>query len=74
MTELEKMEQRLQESYDELKWLYCELYQNNTAAFEYFLEMLRRNFKERRASLRSLDEKRLADPDWYYSNQLLGMM
>ena len=74
MNDLEKMENRLQECYDELKWLYCELYHNDTAAFEYFLEMLRRNFQERRESLRALDEKRLEDPDWYYSNQLLGMM
>ena len=74
MNDLEKMENRLQECYDELKWLYCELYHNDTAAFEYFLDMLRRNFQERRKSLRALDEKRLEDPDWYYSNQLLGMM
>ena len=73
MNDLEKMENRLQECYDELKWLYCELYHNDTAAFEYFLEMLRRNFQERRESLRALDEKRLEDPDWYYSNQLLGI-
>ena len=74
MNDFEKMEERLRECYDELKWLYCELYHNDTAAFEYFLEMLRRNYQERRASLRILDEKRLMDPDWYYSNQLLGMM
>ena len=74
MNDFEKMEERLRECYDELKWLYCELYHNDTAAFEYFLEMLRRNYQERRDSLRILDEKRLMDPDWYYSNQLLGMM
>ena len=74
MTDLEKMEQRLSESYDELKWLYCELYHNDLAAFDYFVSMLRRNFTERKASLRALDEQRLHDPDWYYSNSLLGMM
>ena len=74
MNDFEKMEERLRECYDELKWLYCELYHNDTAAFDYFLEMLRRNYQERRDSLRILDEKRLMDPDWYYSNQLLGMM
>ena len=74
MNDLDKMENRLIECYDELKWLYCELYHNDMEAFEYFIDMLRSNFHERRASLRVLDEKRLRDPDWYYSNQLLGMM
>ena len=70
----EKMEQRLAERYDELKWLYCELYQNDEAAFEYFCDMLRRSYDARRESLRALDEKRQKDPDWYRSNKLLGMM
>ena len=74
MSDIEKMEQRLQTCYDELKWLYCELYHNDMQAFEYFIEMLRRSYRERRPSLRVLDEKRLAEPGWYYSNKLLGMM
>ena len=43
---------RLEKYYDELKWLYMELY-NDEEAFEYFLNMLRRSFKERKSSLRS---------------------
>ena len=70
MSDIEKMEQRLQTCYDELKWLYCELYHNDMQAFEYFIEMLRRSYRERRPSLRVLDEKRLAEPGWYYSNKL----
>ena len=69
-----RMEERLQEHYDELKWLFCELYHNDTAAFEYFCDTLRRCWADRKASLRALDEKRLADPGWYRSNRLLGMM
>ena len=37
---------RLEKYYDELKWLYMELY-NDEEAFEYFLNMLRKSFRER---------------------------
>ena len=53
---------RLEKYYDELKWLYMELY-NDEEAFEYFLNMLRRSFKERKASLRSVDVRRSAQDD-----------
>ena len=65
---------RLSACYDELKWLYCELYHNDEEAFSYFIHMLHRCAKERRASLRKLDAERLNSPDWYRSNRLLGMM
>ena len=68
------MEKRLRESYDELKWLYCELYHNDMTAFTYFVDMLRRCSKERKAALRAVDEARAKNPDWYRTNQLLGMM
>ena len=64
---------RLEEYYDELKWLYMEIY-NDEVAFEYFLDMLRRNFKERKKSLREVDERRKAHPDVHHSNKMMGMM
>ena len=67
-------ENRLAVRYDELKWLYCELYHNDMRAFEYFVDMLRHRALERKQSLADLDEKRLGDPDWYRSNRMLGMM
>lgn len=67
-------EERFNYYYDELKWLYCELYNNDMTAFNYFCEMLARNYEERRDSLRKIDEERLLNPDWYYSNKLMGMM
>ena len=67
-------DQRLAACYDELKWLYCELYHNDMRAFEYFIDMLRHRYAERRASLTALDAARLADPEWYRSEKLLGMM
>ena len=66
-------DERLKTHLDELKWLYCELYQNDHGAFAYFTEMLRRAYRQRSSALRRLDEKRLLNPDWYRSNDLLGM-
>ena len=67
-------ERRLARHQDELKWLYCELYHGDIAAFDYFLEMLRRCWEGRKADLRAQDERREADPNWYRRRELLGMM
>ena len=64
---------RLEKYYDELKWLYMELY-NDEEAFEYFLNMLRKSFRERKSSLRSVDARRSANPDMHHSNKMMGMM
>lgn len=65
---------RMDARYEELKRLYCDLYHNNLHAFDYFCGMLERSFNSRKASLHVLDVKRLADPDWFRSNKLMGMM
>ena len=39
---------RLSRYYDEMKWLYGELYHGDEEAFDYFLEMLYRNYSERK--------------------------
>ena len=65
---------RLNAHYDELKWLYCELYNNDMMAFHYFVDMLRRCFEDRKQALRQQDQRRLENPDWYRSNRMLGMM
>ena len=67
-------DRRLSCRYDELKWLYCELYHNDLDAFDYFVEMLRRSWAARKQALREQDGRREADPDWYRSRELLGMM
>ena len=67
-------ERRLARHYDELKWLYCELYHNDEEAFGYFTAMLRRSWEERKEALRLQDAAREADPDWYRRRDLLGMM
>lgn len=66
-------EQRLSLRRDELKWLYLELYRDEDA-FDYFIQMLRRCWDERKPSLRAQDKKREADPGWYRRRDLLGMM
>ncbi|MBQ5485400.1 MAG: alpha-amylase family protein, partial [Lachnospiraceae bacterium] len=59
---------------DEMKWLYMELYNNDEAAFSYFVSMLRSFYMGRSDELRALDEKRLGDPNWYKGNDMLGML
>ena len=65
---------RLDNCYDEMKWLYGELYHGNEEAFDYFISMLYRNFKERKASLKKSDLAREADPDWYKKGDITGML
>jgi len=67
-------EKRLAPRLDELKWLYCEIYHNDTHAFDYFLKMLKGCWEARKQPLRELDEKREQDPDWFRRRELLGMM
>ena len=65
---------RLNTHYDELKWLYCELYHNDMMAFHYFVDMLRRCYADRKQALRDRDAARMERPDWFRSNKMLGMM
>ena len=59
---------------DELKWLYCELYHNDTASYEAMLDTIYRAWEERPQSMRELDSVREADPDWYKGHDLVGML
>ena len=63
---------RLERHYDELKWLYQEIYCDEQA-FSYFLSMLERSWGERKRSLRDQDARREADPHWYRRRDLLGL-
>ena len=67
-------EARLARHYDELKWLYYELYGSDKQAFDYFCSMLAKCWNERNDLLRELDEARETDPTWYAGNDILGMM
>ena len=65
---------RFEERYDELKWLYCELYNNNMGAFDWLCDSLYGYYQERNTELKKLDRQRVKNPDWYKQNDLLGMM
>ena len=64
---------RLKDTMDELKWLYMELYHDENA-FKYFISMIRRNYRERKASLRKLDMERSQSTGWYHHSEMMGMM
>ncbi|MBQ9492624.1 MAG: amylosucrase [Oscillibacter sp.] len=64
---------RLWAKYDELRWLYMELY-GNEAAFDYFRTMLYKAYRARSTDLRLMDEAREAHPEWYRERDMLGML
>ncbi len=66
--------ERLEKYYDELKWLYAELYHNDQQAFDYFLTMLYEYYLQRKPALREWDKKREDKPDWFRNNKMLGML
>ena len=67
-------ERRFQRHYDELKWLYCELYEGGMPFFEDLCEKMRKKYQYRRRDLKELDRERESHPDWYKGNDILGMM
>ncbi|MCR5474004.1 MAG: alpha-amylase family protein [Lachnospiraceae bacterium] len=67
---------RLLKYYDEMKWLYMELYNNDTAAFDYYVSMLEEYAKDRSDKLKAWDKKRRSGKgsEWYKDNRRLGML
>ena len=69
--------ERFNRYYDEIKWLYCELYQGQTDVMDHLKSLIAGMlsfYNERKASLKESDLRREADPDWYKRNDLYGMM
>lgn len=64
---------RLKRHHDELRWLYMELYDNDSM-FAELCEHLHAFYAERNEALRALDGERETDGNWYKGNDLLGMM
>ncbi len=67
-------QKRLNANYDELKWLYFELYNNDNQAFDYFLSMLYEFYNLRSKDLKEWDDKKIQDPTWYTGSNMLGML
>ncbi|MDO4623091.1 MAG: alpha-amylase family glycosyl hydrolase [Eubacteriales bacterium] len=65
-------EQRLKAHEAELHQIYTELYHDENA-YNYFCEMLKRMYSERRSCLKDIDKAREADPGWYKRQDRLGM-
>ena len=65
---------RFERHADELKWLYCELYNTDMQAYDYFVDMLYRAWQARPEALRALDAEREAKPDWYRGRDRTGML
>lgn len=68
-----EFKERLQIHYDELKWLYMELY-HDEHAFDYFIDMLYQYYNERPLLLKEWDAARQSVPNWYKGNNMLGML
>ncbi len=69
-----KYEERFRQYLDELKWLFMELYPGQEASFWDMCDGLRRYYEDRTEDLKQLDEMRAADPNWFRTNDMLGMM
>lgn len=68
---------RFEARYEELKWLYCELYQDNPYAMMHLDELvseMEHFYRTREKPLKALDLKREKDSNWYKQNDLIGMM
>lgn len=57
---------------DELKWLFCELYDTDMDAFARLTARMAKAYRTRSEALRRRDRAREADPGWYRSRALIG--
>ena len=64
---------RFSHHFDELKWLYMELY-DNSSMFAELCDNLHRFYEERNRDLKTQDLEREKNPEWYKTNEMLGMM
>ena len=69
----EQYKKRFERHFDELKWLYTELYDNDSMFVE-LCDNMERFYQERSQDLKTTDAWREEHPDWYKQNDLLGMM
>ena len=64
---------RFERHFDELRWLYMELY-DNSSMFAELCDKMEGFYQERSRNLKALDEMREKHQDWYKQNDMLGMM
>lgn len=66
--------ERFSKRYDELKWLYCEVYNNDMKAFSWLCNSLYEYYESRKSSLKKIDREKEKNPDWYKTKNIIGMM
>ena len=66
--------ERFGKRYDELKWLYYELYNNDKLGFDYLCGIIKEYYDGRGEALKQRDRDRENDPSWYRGNNIVGMM
>ena len=66
--------ERFEVRFDELKQLYCEVYNHDLQAFYWLTGAMHEYYQKRNVSLKKLDRQREAAPFWYSTNKLVGMM
>ncbi|MCR5791038.1 MAG: alpha-amylase family protein [Lachnospiraceae bacterium] len=71
---MDRFDERLSGYIDEMKWLYMELYHNDTQAFDYFVSMLREYEQNRSSTLKAWDRERTKNSAWYKDNKRFGML
>ena len=64
---------RFERHFDELRWLYMELY-GNDSMFAELCDQLQRFYEQRGETLKESDLVREQNPGWYKSNDMMGMM
>ena len=64
---------RFDRHFEELRWLYRELY-GNSSMFAELCDNMKRFYMERNTDLRASDASREKRPDWYKQNDMMGMM
>lgn len=65
--------ERLARYYDELRWLYMELYDNNDM-FAELCSQMKVYYNQRNRKLKALDQKREISGKWYRKRDMTGMM
>lgn len=66
-------EERLKRHHDELRWLYMEMY-GNDSMFAELCDRMKLYYDQRSEKLKKLDAEREASGKWYRSQNMLGMM
>ncbi len=66
-------QKRFERHFEELRWLYMELY-DNSSMFAELCDKMDIFYQDRKKDLKALDKKREEHQDWYKQNDMLGMM